>query len=73
MPWAWELARHCLNLSTGEVNHWPFPSKSWQDNRFFITAMLVVWQAWRFAHKPAEKWGAADIDYYDWLTTDNQK
>lgn len=36
-----------------------------------ITAMLVVWQAWRFAHKPAEKWGAADVDYYDWLINDD--
>ncbi len=71
MPWAWEQARHCLNLASGEVNHWPFPNKSWQDNRFFITAMLVVWQAWRFANKPAEKWGADDVDYYDWLTTDD--
>lgn len=71
MPWAWEMARHCLNLSTGEVTHWPHPNKTWLENRLMITAMLVVWQAWRFAHKPAEKWGAADVDYYDWLINDD--
>lgn len=66
------MARHCLNLRTGEVNHWPFPHKEWKENRLFITAMLVVWQAWSFAQKKAEHWGPADIDYYDWLTTDDE-
>lgn len=71
MPWPWAMARHCLDLQTGNVTHWPFPGKPWKANAPHLTAMQSVWRAWKFFSKPASKWGPDDIDYFDWLTTDD--
>jgi hypothetical protein len=65
------MARHCLNMQSGDVSHWPFPSKDWKANASHLTAMQAVWRAWRFFSKPTSKWEPEDIDYFDWLNTDD--
>ena len=70
MPWPWAMARHCLNLQTGDVAHWPYPTNPWRENAHLLNAMQTVWRAWKFFSIPAERWGPPEIDYYDWLTSD---
>ena len=71
MPWPWAVARHCLNMQSGDVVHWPYPMRSWRYNAPILTAMQGVWRAWQFFSRPAADWTPHDIDYYDWLTADD--
>lgn len=77
MPWAWSVATACLDLETGQVLNWPFPTSDYPRNEPVLEAAHRVWRAWYLFHKPKSRpgpgkttvsnWTGTDIDFYDWL------
>lgn len=61
MPFAWDMAYYCLDLSNGLVRHFPEGTYSAQvataTGHMELRAMEVVYRAWKTFHTTAAKWG----------------
>ncbi len=77
MPWPWALTKSCLDLQTGTVINWPWPTADYTRNAYAIATMLEVWRVWQLFYKPKTRYGAkgqmknnwtpADVDKFAWL------
>ena len=63
MPWALEMARWCLDFSTGKMIQWPRAGGWHEQWQFELDALDLAWQVWRLW--TADKWsnipGAANL------------
>lgn len=77
MPWPWEAATACLELSTGQVLHWPWPTEPYRRNETALEAMAFIWRVVHLFHKPKTRtnykgveennWTEADVGLFAWL------
>lgn len=78
MPWAWELAVACLDMTNGQIRHWPIPTGRYQDNQFLLEACWRVWRVFHLHAKPRAtngqvNWSSSDIDLYSYLQDNAHK
>lgn len=75
-PWAWDIAKYCLDFKTGQPRH--FPAGTYQaqmDARYGaveLQLMDTVWRIWRTATVDMNQWAADGDEVYiiEWLNSD---